>query len=451
MEASISEVAGAIRRILTEVAEEAAQRSGCVRRRRKLTGAGLVQALTLSVWEQPQSTWEGLAQGAASVGVAISPQGLAKRCTERAAACLQAVLEAAVAEVMTAAPVTVPVLERFSAVVVQDSTTVALPDSLAEVWSGCGERTGQGQAALKLQVRLDLRRGQLTGPQLVPGRSGDKDAALQTEPLPAGALRLADLGYFSLAVLADLSAQQVFWLSRLQVQTAVCAPTGERRDLTRWLPRRFRRAGAVGLDEPIRLGAAHQLPARLLALPVPPAVAAERRRKLRAQARRKGQTVSRARLAGAAWTILVTNVPAELLTIEEAVLLYRARWQIELLFKLWKQDGCLEGSRSRQPWRILCEVYAKLLAAVLQHWCALVGCWTCPERSLVKAAQVIRRQVPLLAAACAGRCPWTLALDQIAACLASGRRIARSRRKPSTAQRLLALPPYPAAGLSAVA
>ena len=53
MEASISEVAGAIRRILTEVAEEAAQRSGCVRRRRKLTGAGLVQALTLSVWEQP--------------------------------------------------------------------------------------------------------------------------------------------------------------------------------------------------------------------------------------------------------------------------------------------------------------------------------------------------------------------------------------------------------------
>jgi hypothetical protein len=33
----------------------------------------------------------------------------------------------------------------------------------------------------------------------------------------------------------------------------------------------------------------------------------------------------------------------------------------------------LATSRSRNPQRILCEVYAKLLALVVEHWCAAAG------------------------------------------------------------------------------
>jgi len=72
---------------------------------------------------------------------------------------------------------------------------------------------------------------------------------------------------------------------------------------------------------------------------VPPAVADERRRKLREALQRQGYTVSKARLALAGWTLLVTNAPATLISVAEALVLYRARWQIELLFKLWKQHG----------------------------------------------------------------------------------------------------------------
>ena len=39
-----------------------------------------------------------------------------------------------------------------------------------------------------------------------------------------------------------------------------------------------------------------------------------------------------------------------------------ARWQIELLFKLWKQDALVDEWRSTKPWRILAEVYAKRIA-----------------------------------------------------------------------------------------
>ncbi len=46
----------------------------------------------------------------------------------------------------------------------------------------------------------------------------------------------------------------------------------------------------------------------------------------------------------------------------------RARWQVEKLFDLWKRHGLLEETRSRKPWRVLCEVYAKLLGLLVQHW-----------------------------------------------------------------------------------
>ena len=116
----------------------------------------------------------------------------------------------------------------------------------------------------------------------------------------------------------------------------------------------------------MRLGEVHRLPARLLAVRGPQAVADERRRRLWAVARKKGCMVSARRLALAAWIMLVTNVPSDRLTVREV--LGRTRWQIELLFKLWKSHGRVDESRSLKPWRILCEVYAKLLAMVVQHW-----------------------------------------------------------------------------------
>ena len=90
-------------------------------------------------------------------------------------------------------------------------------------------------------------------------------------------------------------------------------------------------------------------------------------------------------LALAAWAILITNIPAKLLTLAEALVVVKVRWQIELLFKLWKSHGQVDSWRSDKPWRILCEVYAKLLAIIIQQWVLVVGCWAHPDRSLVKS------------------------------------------------------------------
>lgn len=144
----------------------------------------------------------------------------------------------------------------------------------------------------------------------------------------------------------------MYWLSRLQVQTALDDAPGQPQE---WL-------GLLEAQPPETralagtLGATPRQPARWLAVRVPPAVAAERRRRLHATARKKGRAVSARRLALAAWTLLVTHVPTARLTVRDALGLGRTRWPIELLCTWWKSQGHVDEARSLQPWRLLCEV-----------------------------------------------------------------------------------------------
>ena len=212
-------------------------------------------------------------------------------------------------------------------------------------------------------------------------------------------------------------------------------PDGER-----WadLATHLERAGSqVAL--PVTLGETHRLPVRLLAMRVPQEVADQRRRKLREEARNKGRQVSARRLALAAWVILITNAPPELVSLEAALVLGRVRWQIELLFKLWKSHGQIDTSRSANPGRVLCDGYAKLLAMIIQHWVALIDLWGYPDRSLVKAAQTVQKYALQLATGLWSHVRTRETLEIIARCVTAGCRMNRRKKQPNTYQLLLAV------------
>ena len=428
---TITELAATMQAVLLHFPETIARTSGFTQRRSKCTAALFVQTLVCGWLAKPQATLENLAQTAAARGLPITAQGLADRFTPAAATLLQEVLAHAVRQIVSAAPVVVPLLARFSAVYVLDSTTVTLPDGLADHWAGCG---GSGSpAALKLQVRLDLCAGTLTGPELQPGRANDRSAAVQTAPLPPGSLRLADLGYFALEVFAAIAAAGGYWFSRLNGGTTLYTAAGMAWDLTAWLARQRDANGEYA----VQLGAKERLPARLLIAAVPPQVAAERRRRIRAAATKRGQTPSAEQLARADWTLYVTNVPASLLSWQDGLVLGHARWQIELLFKHWKSNGHLDEWRSTQPWRILCEVYAKLIGLVLQHWLLVVCGWGDPARSQVKAGQTIQQQAIVLTVALDCGSQLVAAIRRLAGCLAVGCHLNTRRTKPNTYQYLV--------------
>lgn len=432
--ATIPHVAQALQTVLTSVADAAAHTSGFVQRQSKLTGALFTQTLVFGFLSNPKASREQLAQTAAALGLSISPQALDQRLNHSGAECLFQVLEAASSTLLTADPLALPLLQRFNAVYLLDSSRISLPDCLAQIWlAGGNQHSSKPSAGLKLSLRLNLSTGGLEGPHLDHAICSDHTLLLQHAPIGAGALRIADLGFFSLDVLQAIAEQGGYWLTRAQISTVLRTLSGERLDLVSFLAAQE----CAKLDVPILLGAQHRLSARLLAVRVPQEVADERRRRVREEAKRRGRTPNAKQLALAEWTIFVTNVPGALLSVEEALVLGRARWQIELLFKLWKSQGQIDKWRSAKGAAILCELYAKLLGMLVQHWLMLVGCWGYADRSVVKAAATVRAQALSLASGLRKQAGLAEAISTIAECLALGCRINKRRKRPHTYQLLL--------------
>src|SRR5713226_5633528 len=161
---SVPQIAEHMKRILNEQANELAKQTGCIQRVRKFTGAILLQTLIFGWQQHPDASLEQLASTAELGDVTVSDTAVHKRFTEPCAHFLHRVLEEMSTVVVQAAhEVPVKLLRRFSMVLLEDSSSIALPDELAQVWRGCGGKQAHTAAAVKLHTRWELKRGQIQG------------------------------------------------------------------------------------------------------------------------------------------------------------------------------------------------------------------------------------------------------------------------------------------------
>lgn len=430
---SVAYVEQQLQHVLESRAKELARETGCIMRQRKFDGATLVQTLLFGFQQHPHASLEQLASTAQVRAVSVTDTAVDKRFTEACAQFLHAVLQEMSSVVVQAAQaVPLKLLKRFSAVICEDSSTITLPDELAELWQGCGGNQAHTAAAVKVHTRWDLTRGRLWGPRLTAGRSADRCSPLHTEPVAIDSLYVADLGYFSLPRIVARREAGGYTLSRLQARTALFTPQGEAICLEFVLPKQVGQFKELT----VLVGARQRHPMRLFLLRVPQAVGDKRRKDLVEDARRRGQTVSEETLRLADWTILVTDVPAELLRFEEALVLLRERWQMELLYKLWKQQAQVDEWHTRDRWRVLCELYAKLLGVTLQHWLMVLFAWHDPQRSLVKLAQVVRDSGWTLMEALGGFRSLRSAMRLIQRRMRSGCQMNKRKKHPNSAQLL---------------
>ena len=122
----ISQVTSAMQTVLTTVADSAAVASGFLKRKRKLTGARMVQTLVFGWLANPESTYDELAQTAGSVGISITRQGIEQRLTKPATEMLKTTLDAAAEQVLACCPQAIPLLSRFNGVYIQDISYAAM-------------------------------------------------------------------------------------------------------------------------------------------------------------------------------------------------------------------------------------------------------------------------------------------------------------------------------------
>ena len=430
---SVSQVEHSLKHILEERANILARETGCIKRQRKWSGADLIQTLVFGWLTHPDASLETLASTAAIREVSVSDTAVHNRFNESCARFLHAVLEEVVNVLVHAEqPVPLELLHRFSSVVLEDSSSIALPKELAECWQGSGGGSGGGEAAIKLHVRWDLTRGQLAGPSLTHGRVSDQRSPFRHVRLSAGSLYIADLGYFDLDAAMERRKAGSYTLTRARTNTVFFTEQGRRLRLEAVLPQRVGQTKEM----PVLVGEKQRYRMRLLMVRVPKEVADQRRQDLRLDASRRGRAVSERALALADWTVLLSDAPSKGLRLEEALILLRERWQMEVLYKLWKQDGQIDEWRTTHCWRVLCELYAKLIGMVLQHWLIVLFAWQNAQRSLVKLAQVVRDTAWTLMEALAGQRAFSTALHLIERRMRAGCSMNTRRKHPNSAQLL---------------
>lgn len=385
---SIDELCATLQHLLITDANQLGRESGFIQRERKLSGSSFAQSLIFGWQANPQASLEDLCQSASVCGVRISPQGLQERMNSpQANDFLHQLLLRAITYLVQAQSERDDLLSGFKGVYIQDSSKIELPVSLHRLWQG----NKTTQATLKIHTVLDYQAGRFDM-TLASGRA--HDCPLQTVSLPSGSLRLADLGYFKVKVFEQLNAQNVWWVSRLPARAGIWED-GRVVHLATWLSQQKDSC----IDQTVEV-TAQRLSCRLVALPVPADIVQQRQQRVREAAKtRKNSQLQPATLALCDWTILVTNLPPEHFSADDILCLQRLRWQIELLFKLWKTELSIDQWRSKHPHQILSEVYAKLLLALIQHWLLLLGCWHLHNRSLVKAVHALRKQAFYLLAA----------------------------------------------------
>jgi hypothetical protein len=209
-----------------------------------------------------------------------------------------------------------------------------------------------------VDLAFDLLGGEIIHNQFHLGTEQDKTIGIDLlDHLRPGDLILRDMGCFGIAnfrVIEDLGA---CWLSRLPLNVEAVTEDGFP------VERILKRDRDNLLDIRVKLTAEGH-PVRLVAIRASKTEAAKRRREHRSQARRGGRTVPAKTLIRDGWHLLLTNVPDTLKSPVELAALYSRRWQIEIIFRAWKQTGNLGKAlnRTSSPQHLKALVLAGMIA-----------------------------------------------------------------------------------------
>lgn len=307
--------------------------------------------------------------------VEITKQSLDERMNKRAVAFLKGVVLAVIKKQIEQGEWDVRSVKRL---LIKDSTGFQLDESLSESYPGSG---GSGsKASIRFQFEFDYLRGEITDLSLHPFNYQDTKDALETlDKISEGDLIIRDLGYVSLVALEGIMGKGAFHLSRLNPSLQVYEKKGDTYCLIDFssLLKKMSAQGLSYLDQDVYIGQ-RKLKQRMVLYLLPEEIYQKRiRAKNRIQAKKKrSQRISEAIKARLHFNIFITNMNKDQISAEKIWSLYRLRWQIEIIFKIWKSILSLDKVKKVKKERLDVYFYSRLLLIVLgwkiisaiSHW-----------------------------------------------------------------------------------
>jgi hypothetical protein len=260
-------------------------------------------------------------------------------------------------------------LKQFGRVLINDSTRFDVPNEMKERLPGFSGRASS-KAGISIQYGFDIKDGTVTDLELCPAVTSDcKYVSGKKEAIRMGDLYIRDLGYYSTPLLSYVDEQQAFYLSRLNAKVNVYQKQGtvySRISFSR-LYSDMKKKNMKRVELEVYVGQKELMHTRLIVELMPEAVYARRTRKIEYYNKHNGHKTSQEQKDRMKFNLFITNVPAADLNPEQASLLYKIRWQIELRFKIWKSAFALDKLQKMKYDRYLCMVYAKLLFVFIYY------------------------------------------------------------------------------------
>ena len=220
-------------------------------------------------------------------------------------------------------------------------------------------------------MMLDYQSGNYVNVLPADGIQADSSYIMEAVKLvDEGDLILNDLGYFNKKALFELSEKKAYFLSRLHHQVGLYESdeSGEMRkfDLVKELRKAMRNGiGGCEFELWLKQKKDDKIKVRVIAYRMPDDVAAQRRRRVRRKAKKTGYTPTKRYLFLLGWGLYLTNVPQTIWPTEVVGVVYRLRWQIELVFKSWKSYHGLTDIKGEKRERIECFIYGRLIMMVI--------------------------------------------------------------------------------------
>jgi hypothetical protein len=269
-------------------------------------------------------------------GKTVSKQAVFDRISKRAVAFCCQLLEHAIKSNVAVSDRTLALFDSFGKVLLQDSTTLKLPESLSKSFPGnhCG---GVQKAVARIQSIINIKK--MSFVQLALHSFTQNDQSASAEILPhcsKGDLVIRDLGYFASPVFKAMINKGVHFVSRLKYRVKLYDLAGKEIKPSTL----FKQKGLI--DRWVYIGAVQKVKVRLIMLPLPAAQAAEKRRKARNDRDRR-LNHSKEYYQWLGYTVLITTVDETVWTPSEVAQVYKVRWQIEIIFKSWKSGFHLQA------------------------------------------------------------------------------------------------------------
>lgn len=255
----------------------------------------------------------------------------------------------------------------FKRILIKDSTCFQIDESLSEIYPGSGGAASK--ASVRIQFEYDILCGTITAlaitPFIIQDATDSKNTIIE---LQAGDLIIRDLAYMSNEVLKSIIEAACFFLCRPMSNVIMFEYLDEQRKVIREINfvslREYMKQHHLNrIEKLVLLGKEKTIQVRLIICLLPSEIASKRIHTFNRNS--KGKKHSSEYRARAFFNLFITNAPKEFLCDDQAAPLYTIRWQIELLFKIWKSIAHIDKVKKVKQERFECYIHAKLIIILL--------------------------------------------------------------------------------------